>query len=74
MSPEQKKNNSLRNLLPTLLIISLIIGFFVFFDNRIEKKIQSNPAVTRLEERYLNLDERLERMEKKIDKLLEAKQ
>jgi len=71
MSSEKNNKISLRSVFWTVIIISSIISFFVFFDGRIDKQVQSHPSVVRLEGKWESLDERLERMEKKIDKILE---
>lgn len=72
MTPDQRgrqKNNGVRNI---LIIITLIIGLFVFLDGRMDKKVESHPSVIALEKQYENVEKSLDRIEEKVDKLLEA--
>ena len=65
------KENNTKNLYFILAIISLIVGLFLFLDGRIESRIAHHPAVIRIQEHNKSIDRRLDRIEKKIDQLLE---
>lgn len=72
MIDPKNKNQTIR-LFVILGIITFIVGFFVFFDGRINKEVKSHPAVIQLQEQYKNVEKSLERIEKKVDKLLEQR-
>lgn len=74
----EKSNNNLRHTVLWLTAVSLILGLFVFLDGRIDNKVKSHPSVIQLEKGAENtdknlasLDTRLQRIEEKLDKLLE---
>ena len=71
MTPEKNNKINLRHLFWTVMIVGGIVSLFVFFDGRIDKQVQSHPSVVRLEGKWESVDERLERIEDKIDEMRE---
>ena len=68
-----EKNNriKLRSLVWIVMFIGGIISIFVFFDGQIDKRIEAHPSVIRLEEQSKTIKESLERIEEKVDELIE---
>lgn len=71
MTEKKEKNNkiSLPHLLTTLTIIATIIGFFVFFDGRIDKKVEASPVVIRLQTQYIDIGRQLDGIQKQLTQL-----
>lgn len=67
-----EKNNkvNLRNLVLAIMIIGGFASAFVFFDGQIDKRIQAHPSVVRLEEQSKTIKASLERIEEKVDELI----
>lgn len=70
---EKNDKISLRKLALYVTIIGGVISAGVFFDGRIDKKIEAHPSVIELKTNQGDIQRRLERIETKLDDALKQR-